>query len=67
MSKTLEDIKIQAAVSALVSNGLNQSKAARQLDISRGALRTYLASYVNTADGASTKNLNAEVLTKHLS
>lgn len=53
MSKTLEDIKQQAAIDALLTNGLNQSKAAQQLGISRGGLRRLLASHTGTTKGIS--------------
>lgn len=45
MSKTLEQIKIQAVVEATAANGFNQVKAAQALDISRGTLRNLLAKY----------------------
>ncbi len=51
MSKTLESIKQQAAITALINNGLNQSKAAKELGISRGGLRRLLSSSVGVTTG----------------
>lgn len=63
MNKTLEQIKTEAIVKSLLENGLNQSKAAKQLDISRGALRAYLISYAGAADNDD--KLNQRVLRKY--
>ncbi len=54
---TMQEIKIHAAIEALLNNGLNQSKTAKELGISRGALRSYLSEFTG-----STKNLGADVL-----
>lgn len=64
-NRTLEQLKITAAVQALVESGLNQSQAAKALDISRGALRTYLQAYTESTDN-STAQLNQRVLLRHL-
>ncbi len=44
--KTLEQIKVTAAVEALAANGFNQVKAAKALGISRGTLRTLAERYL---------------------
>ena len=63
MSKTLESIKQQAAVDSLLSNGLNQSKAAKELGISRGGLRRLLSAYTGTTTGISSAVLSTIVST----
>ncbi len=58
---TLKQIKTQAAVDALLANGLNQSKAAKQLGVSRGGLRALLSEYTGTTNG-----LSASVLKEYM-
>lgn len=53
MSKSLESIKQEAAVQALLNNGLNQVKAAQELGISRGGLRSLLTSHTGATKGIS--------------
>lgn len=64
MSVTLKQVIIKTIVEALVENGLNQSKAAKQLAVSRGTVRSYLAEYTNST--LTTKNLSKNALNKYL-
>ncbi len=50
---TLQQIKIRAAVDAFIINGFNQTKAAKQLGISRGGLRQLLEQHTGVTKGIS--------------
>ncbi len=61
---TLQEIKVQAAVETLITHGLNQSKAAKALGISRGGLRALLASATGSTSGINKDILSSYTLVK---
>ena len=64
---TLREISIKAAIDSLISNGLNQVKAAKQLGITRVTLRTLLKESTGGNKDTSVKGLSNTILTSYLS
>lgn len=66
MSNKLKDIIQATIVTTTVAAGFNQVRAAKELGISRGALRLYLKDYVGMSRDEKDNNLKARVVHKYM-